>query len=292
MRPPLLWSMTAPRRSRRRRSAPASRATCARGRRVAARGRRALGRLGLEDIDEDLIPDRQLRARLVAVARSAAAHQLAVARRRPRSCHRSRRGSRPGSMRTTVPSTTSPCLRLFTSFDGSSRSCAIVIGSRFGPRLGDGSGWAGSASAAQRLPRPRGRPRDAPQARARGGFRLSGASGSERPHGHARHGLGCASGSAAASASGRLRLRRRARASSTTRSAGSSACGVAAVISAGGSAACSPRPQRGSNPRIAAQADSFRRSSPCTLLGCDVPAATTPSACGGRLIHQVRWKLP
>src|SRR2546430_8155269 len=53
-----------------------------------------------------------------------------------------------GSMRTTVPSTTSPCLRLLTSTSGCSRSSAIVIGSALPFPDAPASTGAGAGSSA------------------------------------------------------------------------------------------------------------------------------------------------
>ena len=90
------------------------------------------------------------------------------------------------------------------------------------------------------------------------------------------------------SASGRPSARRARQRAPRRRSTTGTSGGVAsAVISAARPRRAVPRPQLGKAPRAAAQADSFRRSSPCTLLGCDVPAATTPSACGGRLMDRL-----
>ena len=159
----------------------------------------------------------------------------------------------------------------------------MVIGSD-----SDSGSGSGAASRIRRQAR-----RQRPSARARGRPRLGGRLGLGRYRLglglrlRLGGGLGSAAGSSAAaigSGSGA------GAASSAISSAWSPACG-AAVISAGGSAACVSSAATGIGSSVA-QADSFRRSSACTLLAWNVPAATTPSACGGRLIHHVGWKLP
>ena len=166
-------------------------------RRAAARDGMALRRLRLEDVDEDLVPDRQ-------------PGRASSPSRGPRRLISSRLETTPslfppkstrissGSMRTTVPSTTSPCLRLLTSFDGrrgaapwsSARTrppAQARGGLRFGGRLaaaaiGSGSGRPPVRAAGFRLSRhrlglglrlrARGRPPVRRQARQRSGHRL------------------------------------------------------------------------------------------------------------------------
>ncbi len=179
-------------------------------------------------------------------------------------------------MRTTVPSTTSPCLRLF--------DLVVRIVEQLGHRhrlgLGGhrGLGGAGSAGSARR-----------DRLSARVPARGSASASADRDPARRRLGSGSARPGLRLRLGGlrlgghRLWLGLALRRLRPARRAGAFGGHLRRLIRG----VRGLRRSREWGPRAAAQADSSRRSSPCTLLGCDVPAATTPSACGGRLIHHV-----